>query len=225
MTIVGAHEYWDRYYADRFQYGLGTEHILGLLGRVPLVSSWADLGCGSESMLWAIALRAASLVAVDADAARLAILQRFAASGEPRGVHLEALRLCGRDTPGTFPARCRTLSRVVQADCLTGRVPADRVLRPGGFDLVTQFGLLGLCRGANHFTACFAGIHRLLGAAGWAAGANWVTRQPAARVRLTERLFHDAADRTCLRLDQLTHVPITADPDFSAVWIYLGRKT
>jgi hypothetical protein len=49
-TAASADAYWRRYYAERFRFGLGTEDILM---QMPPVDSWADLGSGSESMLWA----------------------------------------------------------------------------------------------------------------------------------------------------------------------------
>ncbi len=62
-TAAGPREYWDRYYAQQFRFGLGTEDILAALMQIPPVRTWADLGSGSESMLWAIGLRAQRLVA------------------------------------------------------------------------------------------------------------------------------------------------------------------
>jgi hypothetical protein len=220
-TVTSADEYW-RYYAEQFRFGLGTEDILAALMQIPPVDSWADLGCGSESMLWAIALRARRLVAVDADPQRLEILRRFAAAGQPRGVHSTALRLCGRTDPDDFGTRCRSLAAVVRADCLTGSLPADPHLAPGSFALFTQFGLLGLCRDAEHFTTNFTHLHRLLAPAGWTAGANWVARESRGRVELTERLYRDAATRTGVQLLLLNRIS-SADPDFPTVWIYVGQ--
>lgn len=222
QTVAGGHEYWSRYYAERFRFGQGTEDILATLTRIPPVGSWADLGCGSESMLWAIALRAQRLVAVDADAHRLQILRRFTTSGRPRGAHTTALRLCGRTDPSDFEKRCQSLTATVSADCLAGRLPPDPRLAPGSFELVTQFGLLGLCRDAEHFTTSFTSIHRLLAPGGWAAGANWVARDPKGRVELTERLYRGAATNAGVRLLLLARIAST-DPDFPAVWIYVGQ--
>jgi hypothetical protein len=42
QTIAGAGEYWDRYYGSEFVFGLGTEHILAVLQRVPPTGTWAD---------------------------------------------------------------------------------------------------------------------------------------------------------------------------------------
>ena len=68
--IAGPQEYWKRYYAEQFRFGLGTEDILAALVLIPPVNRWADLGSGSESVLWAIGLRAQRLVAVDAEPER-----------------------------------------------------------------------------------------------------------------------------------------------------------
>jgi SAM-dependent methyltransferase len=221
-TVADARAYWRRYYAEQFRFGLGTEDILAALMQVPPVRRWVDLGCGSESMLWAIALRARRLVALDADPQRLDILRRFVATAQPRGVHTTALRLCGRTRPDEFAARCQSLCAVIQADCLAGPLPADPNLTPGSFDLLTQFGLLGLCRDVEHFTASFVRLHRLLAPGGWAAGANWAARHQHGRVELGERLYRDAADRAGVHL-LLLHRIASTDPDFPAVWMYVGK--
>ena len=223
-TIADPQEYWDRYYAEQFHFGLGTEDILAALMQVPPVSTWMDVGCGSESMLWAIGLRAQRLVAVDADPQRLAILREFTCAAHPRGMHRTALALCGRSNPEDFPVRCRSLAAIVVADCLTGRPPSDPSLPPAGFELVTQFGLLGLCRDAEHFTDSFTAAHQLLEPGGWAAGANWVAHDPGQRVELTEQLYRVAAAHAAIDLLLIHQVRITADPDFTAVWTYVGRK-
>jgi hypothetical protein len=181
-----------------------------------------DLGSGSESVLWAIALRAQQLTAVDTDPERLVILRDFTATGRPRGVHRTALALCGR-TPQDFARRCRSLHATVTADCLTGLMPAHPCLAEGETELLTQFGLLGLCRDERHFTTCFTSTHRLLTPGGWAAGANWVPRDLAGRVALDEPLYRQAAARTGIHLQLIQRLP-SADPDFPAVWIYIGRK-
>jgi hypothetical protein len=221
QTVADAQQYWQRYYAEQFRAGLGTEDILAALMQIPPVDTWADLGCGSESMLWAIALRARQLVAIDIDEQRLQILRQFTAAGRPRGVHTTALRLCGRTDPDDFPLRCRSVAALIRADCLAGPLPAGPHLAPGSFELVTQFGLLGLCRNAEHFTTCFSAIHRLLTPGGWTAGANWVTRHPQGRVELTEQLYQTAATRAGVHL--LLNQINSDDPGFPTVWTYVGR--
>jgi hypothetical protein len=44
QTIAGPSAYWDHYYGSEFVFGLGTEHILAALRRVPPAGTWADLG-------------------------------------------------------------------------------------------------------------------------------------------------------------------------------------
>ncbi|KAA2252657.1 class I SAM-dependent methyltransferase [Solihabitans fulvus] len=222
-TVAAPQEYWERYYAEQFRFGLGTEDILAALVQVPPIHRWADLGCGSESLLWAIALRAERLVAVDADSQRLAILREFAAVERPRGIHRTALTLCGRTEPDAFVNRCRSLKATVVADCLTGAPLGDSILAATKVELVTQFGLLGLCSSEQHFLDCFAAVHQLLASDGWAAGANWVARDLAERVELTEPLYWQAAANAGISLLLLRRIP-SADPEFPAVWTYLGRK-
>ncbi|WP_062204396.1 class I SAM-dependent methyltransferase [Streptomyces sp. NBRC 109706] len=223
-TVLPAGAYWKRYYSDAFRFGLGTEHILATLNGLPPARRWADLGSGSETMLWAIALQADSLTAVDTDPRRLAILRAFTTAARPRGIHRTALQLCHRYRSEDFTARCRSLNATVRADCLTGHTPVHPDLPTGGFDLVTQFGLLGLCRSADHFTACFTALHRLLAPGGQAAGANWVRASPSdGRVTLDEQLYRRAAERAGLDLAELRQLP-SADPDFPSLWLYTATR-
>lgn len=220
--MTAALDYWQRHYADDFHFGRGTEQILTMLTALPAVHRWYDLGSGSESLLWAAAVNAAHLAAVDADPRRLHILHRFAAARTPRGVHRTALHLCGRTDEQAFTSRCQALGALIHADCLTGGPPAG--LLEGSADLVTQFGLLGLCPDEPHFIACFTGLHRLTAEQGWIAGANWVAADNTGRVELSEPLYRHAAAQAGIHLHTLTRTPST-DPEFPAVWMYLGRRT
>lgn len=226
MTIRDAQNYAETYYGDEFRYGQGTEDLLALLDALPPARSWVDLGAGSESLLWAIPLRAQQLVAVDRDPQRLALLHAAAQTAAPRGVHRTAMQLTGRSL-GDWMARCRSLRETVPADLLVDELPRHPALAHGAADLVTQFGLLGLVPDGEAFVARFAALHRhLLAPGGIAAGANWVSSNPttaAGRVRLSAGLYQQAAARAGIRLHTLRLVPITGDPDFSHVWLYAGR--
>ncbi|WP_326595680.1 hypothetical protein [Streptomyces sp. NBC_01803] len=222
-TVLDANTYWEQHYGEEFRFGQGTEHILAMLRRLPPAASWADLGSGSESLLWATALHVGRLTAVDTDPRRLAILTDFAAAARPRPAHRTALALSRRTEPDAFTARCRWLTAAVTADCLTGR-PLSHPALGQGFDLVTQFGLLGLTRGPEHFVRCFSAAHQLLAPGGWAAGANWEAADLTGRVRLTSALFQHAAEHSGLTLTTVRRIP-SADLQFPAVWLYTGRIT
>lgn len=220
QTIAGASAYWDQYYGDEFVFGLGTEHILAALRRVPPAGTWADLGAGSESLLWSIALDAHRLIAMDRDEQRLRILRAYARSREPRGAYQIVLSMCGR-CHADFTARCERLSAALAADCLTG---AALPLRPGSADLVTQFGLLGLTVSPGQFIRAWRACHKPLTCGGWAAGANWSASRREGRVRLDRQLYQDAFTSSGMTPLLIEQVPVSGDPDFDSVWIYLGRK-
>jgi hypothetical protein len=221
-TIHLPEDYWTTYFADRFQFGLGTEDILAGLRELPPTPSWLDLGAGSESLLWSIGLRPSALTAADVDPDRLDRLRAYAANGRPRGAYETALRLCGR-SDDDWAVRCAALIDTRVADCLTGGpLPFD----PGTFDLVTQFGLFGLCRDPDHFLACWNAATDLISPGGWFAGANWVTTDAndrSERVELTEQLYRDASDAAGITLTLLRRRRVLGDPDFSHVWLYTGR--
>lgn len=218
-AIAGASEYWEQYYGSEFIFGLGTEQILAALRKVPPAGTWADLGAGSESLLWSIALDTRRLIAVDRDEQRLRILRAYADYRQPRGAYRTALALCGRDL-SDFAVRCGRLSATLGADCLTGQLP----LRPGSADLVTQFGLLGLTTSPGHFTRAWAACHDPLAPGGWAAGANWTATRRPGRVRLDRQLYQAAFARSGMTPLLIKRAPVSGDRDFDSVWIYLGRK-
>jgi len=92
-------------------------------------------------------------------------------------------------------------------------------------DLVTQFGLLGLTAGHEEFLAAWKNCHQPLAAGGWMAGANWTAISGRGRVDLSEQLYTAAFARNGMTPHLIERIPITDDPDFDSVWIYLGRKT
>lgn len=221
---TAAQAYWADHYAGAFRFGEGTEDILAMLQTLPPARRWADFGSGAESLLWAIGLEADELTAVDADPERLARLAAFAAAATPRPVHTTALEICGHTDPdAAFTKRCRALHETVTADCLTGRPPAVPGAPERGFDLITQFGLLGMCRNRSHFLDCAAALHTLLAPGGWCAGANWVRAGAAARVALDADLYRDAARRSGITLHHLQRID-SADPAFPILFAYTGRK-
>ncbi len=97
--------------------------------------------------------------------------------------------------------------------------------RDGCAHLVTQFGLLGLTSGHEEFLAAWKNCHQPLAASAWMAGANWTTTSGCGRVDLSEQLYTAAFARNGMTPLFIERVPITSDPDFDSVWIYLGRKT
>jgi hypothetical protein len=220
QTIVGAVDYWEQYYLNEFIFGLGTEHILAALQQVPPTRTWIDLGAGSESLLWSIALDTHRLVAVDYDEQRLRILCAYADARQPRGAYRTALALCGR-VPDDFTARCERLADTLVADCLTG---PSLPLRPGCAGLLTQFGLFGLTPDPGHFIRAWTTCHESLAPGGWAAGANWTALRQPGRVRLTRQLYQAALSQSGIAPLLIQQVPVTGDPDFDSVWIYVGRK-
>jgi hypothetical protein len=95
---------------------------------------------------------------------------------------------------------------------------------PGSAGLVTQFGLLGLTTSPGHFVRAWAACHEPLAANGWTAGANWTATRQSGRVRLDRQLYQATFAQSGMRPLLIEQVPVSGDPDFDSVWIYLGRK-
>jgi hypothetical protein len=217
VKALNADEYWQSYYADEFIFGMGTEEIIAMLAELPPVRSWIDLGSGSESLLWGAAIEAERLVAVDYDPERLELLKAAARSGEPRGAYRTALELAGRSV-GDWPALGARISATYAADCLNGEAPIDEQA-----ELVTQFGLLGLCADRTHFRACFEALAALAEPGGWIAGANWLAADLTGRVAQTEDDYVVAMAAS--DVDPVTVRRIeSADPAYPSIWAYVGHK-
>lgn len=219
MTLE-AETYWATYYADEFVFGLGTEEVLAALRTLPAVRSWLDLGSGSESLFWAISLDFEHLTAVDSDPRRLAILRSYASTAEPRGAYRTALELCGR-SHASWRQECASLRSTVIANCL-GDDPLP--FAEESADLVTQFGLLGLCADNAAFVATWGSMSRLIRPSGWCAGANWVAGDAPGRVMLSRSLYESVMAETDIRPHLLTRVATPDDRAYDAVWIYVGEK-
>lgn len=216
MTAIGAHDYWDTYYADEFVFGLGTEHVIELLNEIPPVDSWIDVGAGSESLFWACALSAERLVAVDTEPARLALLWRSSHASAPRGSYRTVLRLSRRTAAEWATVRSSLVGTVV-ADCLTATPPvAQRA------DLVTQFGLLGLTETRAQFQRSFAALAQLAHPGGWIAGANWMATGRPDRLLLDEELYRASLQR-CRVTDVRLRRIASADPEYPYLLSYLAR--
>ena len=214
---MDAQQYWQSYYSQPFVYGMGTEVILGMLRRLPAVKNWVDIGCGSESLLWACALRAEHLTAVDSDSERLELLQRNAQQPRPSGSYETAMELGGRE-PHEWGLICRTLQTTITADCLHG----DGAELPRG-ELITQFGLLGLCSDSDQFAERFSWMAQLTTANGMLAGANWMSAIHPGRLQLTEALYQDSCVAAGVELIELTRIP-SIDPNYPEIWAYVGRR-
>jgi hypothetical protein len=217
MTGLDATAYWKSYYAEEFIFGLGTEKIVELLREVPPVDTWIDVGSGSESLLWGCALDERQLMAVDADPDRLALLRTYAATtDEPRGSYRTVLELCDRPT-SAWQEICSRLRSTHVADCLTGDVPV-----PDRAELVTQFGLLGLCPDETSFRRCLTALATLVSPGGWFVGANWMAAEHAGRVVLTEDLYRNALLDSGAEIVRLAGIE-SADPTYPYIWTYLAR--
>lgn len=213
---MDALEYWDTYYSQPFLYGMGTENILRLLAGLPPVATWIDLGCGSESLLWACAIRAGALHAVDSDGERLRLLEKHSETTEPTGSYATAIALAGSGR--SWDDIRATLRTTTVADCLT-----DQPAIQNTAELVTQFGLLGLCESRDRFRAAVTGSASLLAADGWVAGANWVAADKPERIQLDEQLYLDSFADNGIRLDHVERIAST-DPAYPFVWMYRGKR-
>lgn len=217
MTGLDAQSYWDSHYSDTFIFGLGTERILELLQKVPAVESWLDVGSGAESLLWACALSAKRLIAVDLDGERLTRLRDYAESDRPRGAYRTVLQLTGR-TIADWPLVRSRLQDTRVADCLSGHPPVSERA-----ELVTQFGLLGLCQDEPSFYKCFSALAELAVPGGWLVGANWMAADATDRVVLTAAIYRRALANCPAQLVHLEQIA-SADPAYPWIWVYLARK-
>lgn len=214
---TSAQTYWRNYHDREFIHGMGTEHVLQALTEIPAADTWADIGSGSESLMWACALDVHTLAAADSDGDRLRLLEQNRSLADPPRTYQMAMHMAGRSADHWSAVRTMNVETAV-VDCLSGKPPFQR-----SFDLVTQFGLLGLCRDRRHFDACFDALARMVRPGGWFVGANWQAADLTGRVVPSRELYTTAIERTGMQCFRAARI-VSTDPDYPAVWLSVAKR-
>ena len=164
--------YHDKYYNRSFVWGQGTEHILGFLNGLRINGAWADIGCGTNTLFWAIPLLRndfTSVVVSDFYPEALSVLADFKMSSALPECYREVMAIHSADETEFFKFRNRAWEMYL-SNAFEAWVPPLGGRRYG---LITQFGCFGVASSAVDFHNAIDFAVANLDIGGYLVGANW----------------------------------------------------
>lgn len=219
--------YFDLYFQAAFIPGQGTEHILEALSTWNRGGRWLDLGAGTTTLFWSIALsEVTEITAADVVVEALAVLDQFARSSELPPCYRDVLRMLGRSVEHLNAMRER-LRRFVTLDSLSAWPSA---LARERFHQITAIGHFAMAASAAHYAECVrhASAHLLPG--GRLLGADWLRRPEFIasdghdNSYLDERVIAEAAAKSSLKLVHCARADIAGDPHYRELLIWVMEQ-
>lgn len=219
--------YQNEYFNQAFLPGQGTEEILDALAAVPAAGDWLDLGAGTSTLFWAIAVPGPrSIACADVIPEPLAVLDRLVREeGDLPACYRDVMEMRGTP-PGRMGTARRLFRRYLLLDALKPWPPA---LAGERFGLITAIGIFGLAAGPEAYAACFPGLAAHLRGGGHAVGADWI-RSPGFIARekhdnsyVCEALTRRAMARAGIEAISCRAVDIAGDPHYDKVVVWAGK--
>jgi len=165
-------QYYHQYYNQAFEYGKGTEDILNLISSVKLTGTnrWLDLGSGSMSLFWSIPLLGVNeIYCVDINPEAFYFLELLKKRKEYPQCYYDVLKM--------FDQRVEKLhyffDKLLDVNCFDALNEWPRHYDSIKFDLITQFGLFGLCEDKITYLKSLMLAWKSLSQGGTFIGANW----------------------------------------------------
>ena len=163
--------YHEKYYNQAFQSGQGTEQILKLLANCDFKGDWLDLGCGTNTLFWAIPLLKKAICSItvsDLYPEALHVLGEFKDSAD--------ISPCYKQVMQMFEVSVAEISNFRKRDwnfvCMNALQPWTE-LSHQTFDLITQLGCFGVAPMPEDFLSAVIFAVRHLRSNGVLVSANW----------------------------------------------------
>jgi hypothetical protein len=226
QRIAYFREYLRRYFNHSFVYGQGTEDILVLLKNNQKNGDWLDVGAGTSTLFWSLALGgAASVTCGDIVPEALKVLDEFRHAGGIPPCYIEAAAMMGAD-----PTKLRARSlpcRYVVFDA--HRAWPGHLL--GKYQMITALGCFGTARGPAAYTTALAAARSFLKPEGVLMGCDWsrslafVASEGLDNRYMTRDFLTRAAHDAGFEVVQVEQYPIMGDPLYDHVVGYALRPT
>lgn len=164
--------YHEKYYNQSFIRGQGTEVILDYLHSISVKGHWIDLGCGTNTLFWAIPLlrnRFAGITVSDFYPEALHVLRQFKSSQNIPQCYREVMAMYGVEDEELHAVRNQDWE--YQQASAFERWSGNMTSRT--YALITEFGCFGVAKTGDEFhqAVTFAVEHLEVG--GQLIGANW----------------------------------------------------
>jgi hypothetical protein len=219
-------EYMQRYFNHRFIAGQGTEHVLQLVKEHHAQGRWLDVGAGTSTLFWSLALeKATSVTCVDIVPEALKVLHDFRMTDELPRCYAEAAAVIG---VGGRSLRSRALPwRYLVFDAHSPW--PERLLEQ--YANVTAFGCFGTARNATSYPKGLAFARPFVQPGGVLIGCDWcrslafVRREGLDNRYMTAAFLNSAAREAGFEAITVQQYPIDGDPLYEHVVAYVLRPS
>lgn len=215
--------YLENNYKKPFKPNQGLEEIFEIIQEFSDGDSWIDLGSGATSFLWNIPMKKKnSINFVDIDMEIETLIKELQ---------------CTKYNDGCFKYAFETYSDKTASDVYnqnyiyyTYDLLNKKITFNQQYDLVTQFGLLGLCNNKQHFIEKTEEIINILNDNGTYIGANWVysskriIEKQHNNTFITTELIYNIANKFNLSVEKIKKIDILNDSEFDSIILYVLKK-
>ncbi len=217
-------EYAKRNFSEDFIPGMGSEDVLRILAACGPRRRWLDVGAGTSSWFWALAVDCTGLACLaDVRIEPLIILERTASDRAFPSAYQQAAAFArlprdAAETAVSWPRQYALFDAM-----------ASWPEQLGSFDLVTMIGLCGLRTEDGIYTAELAGAREHLTADGIVVGVDW--RRSAAFAEadghanafISPALLKDRARRLGLDVVTCRMIDVIGDPLYDSMMVWVVR--
>ncbi|MBL6440127.1 adenosylmethionine decarboxylase [Streptococcus suis] len=214
--------YLENSYKKDFIENQGTEFILKMINQYGISGKWLDLGSGACSIFWKIGNKNSNnILAVDVDPELQNIIRELFRDKFSGGCFKYFMEKYDISTEMLYETNI---------EYNVYNVLENNLSKYRGFDMVSQFGLLGLCKKAEDFISKTEDILKTLRDGGVYLAANWIFSNSYSKKKgfsndyITLDFLKNYAFKNMLRILEMKEIFIENDPDYDKVIIYSFKK-
>lgn len=219
--------YFHEYYQDRFRPNQGTEIILDLLNRFGKSGVWLDVGAGPATLFWSLMLKNIKEIhCSEINIEGLKVLNDFMESDLIPGCYWDVMNMY--NISKSYLQKMRQLPRKYFLFDALNSWPI--MLGREAYDIITAFGVFGLCKSAEEYKKGFKYMKPFLKFNGIAIGANWIRSQCFIGQNNTDNrylkpeLVQQAADKYGYDVLHLSNETINGDPNYNGVIVWVLKN-
>lgn len=215
--------YASEYYNDKFRPNQGTEVILDMIKKFAPGGKWLDIGAGPATLFWSLMMpKLTSINCSEITHEGIIVLDEFFQS--------DFIPECYKDIIQLYWLSDKKLTQnrgLPREYYLFDALKEWPELPSRPYDIITAFGVYGLCRNATEYVQSFAHPRAsLVGGKGVLMGANWVRSKEMVAKHggdnsyLRKSLVDEAAKKYNYKLKFLSEESIQGDKNYDRVVIW-----
>ena len=216
-------EYFKNSYQQPLRSNQGLDEILQAIKKYSRQGKWLDLGCGSNSFLWRIPMgKDIELTCVDIDLEAEIVLKEIKDERFKDGCYLYAFE---NYSNLTYDQVYSTPYKFIKQDLFQQKITFDET-----YDMISQFGLLGLSYNIENFIEKSEEILQSLKSNGIYIGVNWIFSEELSNKKkfnnsfIDESLIQEVADKNGCAVLKIQKVHIEGDQNYDELILYVLQK-